>query len=98
MGELLAYLKERYSKAGERSEVQESMHRQRVKNSIISICEKYLKEAGDEFTFEVLGQDLTYAVIVIAEEPLSTRYDFVQVDANIFKARLKSFDIDLGTE
>lgn len=57
-----------------------------------------MKEAGDEFTFEVLGQDLTYAVIVIAEEPLSTRYDFVQVDANIFKARLKSFDIDLGTE
>lgn len=98
MGELLDYLKERYSKAGERTEVQESMHRQRVKNSIISICETHLKDAGDEFTFEVLGQDLTYAIIVIAEEPLSTRYEFVQLDANLFKARLKSFDIDLDSE
>lgn len=95
MGELLDYIKERYSRAGDRGEIQESMNRQRVKNSIVEICEKYLKNSGDEFTFEVLGRDLSYALIVIAEEPLSSRYDFVQVDESIFKATMKSFDLDL---
>lgn len=93
MNELLTYLKDRYLNSN-KSEMQDSISKQRVKNNIIDVCEKYLVNIGDEFTFEVLDKDLGYALAVIDEEPLRSRYSIIQVGENLLCASLK--EIDMG--
>ena len=94
MGELLDYFKDRYSKADSRSAMQDSIIKQKVKNSINSLCEKYLQKAGQEFTFEVGDKDLPYALAVIDEEPLKSRYTIVQVGQNLLMASLGDIDAE----
>lgn len=94
MGELLDYFKEKYSKAGSRSAMQDSIAKQRIKNSIVTVCEKYLTEAGAQFTFEVSDKDLPYALAVIDEEPLRSRYNIIQTGANLLCASLKEITIE----
>ena len=93
MGELADYFREKYSKSGSRAAMQDSIAKQRVKNNIVAVCEKYLKKAGDQFTFEVNDRDLPYALAVIDEEPLHSRYDIIQVGASLLCASLKEIDI-----
>lgn len=91
MGELLDYFSQALKKKKLYSE--EQMAKTLVKNTISSMCEEHLKNIGDIFTFEVLPKDLPYAVIVISEEPLKSKYDINQISKTMFQAMLKVVEI-----
>ena len=57
------------------------------------MCKRYLKEAGDELTFEVLPSSLPYIVEVIVEEPISSQYIINQISDSLFVARLQELEI-----
>lgn len=94
MGELIDCFKERFTKDN-RSETRDMMNKQRVKNAIVDLCNAYLSEAGEEFVFEVTQKDLPYAVVVITEEPLKSRYFITQISDSLFSARLQEIDLAL---
>ena len=87
MGELLNYFVDRFKKQSLYSEDQ--MARTLVKNTIASLCEEHLVNVGDIFTFEVLPRELAYAVMVVDEEPLRSKYDITQISKTMFQATLK---------
>lgn len=87
MGELLNYFSEKFKKQTPYSEDQ--MAKTLVSNTIMDLCDEYLTEIGDVFTFEVLPKDLTYAVMVIQEEPLKSKYDIMQSGKSLFRASIK---------
>jgi len=91
MGELLDYFSKRFKKQELYSEDQ--MSKTKVKNAIANLCEEYLEEAGDVFTFEVLPKDLSYAVMVIHEEPLKSQYDINQISKTMFRASMKEVEL-----
>lgn len=92
MGEISEYLKERMSKS-DNSTTKDLMNKQKVKNSILQICEEYLQEDGDTLTFEVLPKDLPYVSVVILEEPLKSRYIINQISNNLFVAQLSVLEL-----
>ena len=92
--ELLEYVKTRYSKDAEKRETLDQMNRQRVKNVVSSICEKYLTESGQVLSFEVLPKDLPFVIMVIDEEPLKSMYNIVQVSESLFNASLRELVLD----
>ena len=91
MGELLDYFTGRMKKKVPYSEYQ--MLKTLVKNTISNICEEHLKDVGDVLTFEVLPKDLSYAVMVIQEEPLKSKYDISQISKTNFQAMLRVLEI-----
>lgn len=91
MGELLDYLKSKYSKTSNTSEDQ--LAKTRVRNTISDMCQEKLKEVGSILTFEVLPKDLAYAVIVIDEEPLKSKYVINQISKTLFQASLREVEI-----
>ena len=91
MGELFDYFAGKYKKKSLYSEDQ--MAKTLVKNTISNLCEEYLVNIGDVFTFEVLPRDLSYAVMVIQEEPLRSKYNINQVSKSMFQASLKEVEI-----
>lgn len=91
MGELLDYFKNKYRKNISVSEDQ--MNKTTVKNTIADLCDKYLKDVGDVFTFEVLPKDLPYVVTVVDEEPLKSKYIINQVSKTLFEASLKELEL-----
>lgn len=92
MGELYNYFKEKYSKKNN-NEIKDMMNKQRVKNEIIKQCSEYLKEVGDEFTFEVIPSELQYVVEVITEEPLKSQFNITQISNSLFIASLKELEL-----
>lgn len=94
MGELLDYFKTKYKK--DTSTSKDLMERSTVKNAVVRMCEKYLVDAGDVLTFEVLQSALPQMVLIINEEPLKSMYDIVQVAPTLFEASLKEIDIEEG--
>lgn len=91
MGELFEYFKNKYGKRVSNSEDQ--LGKTNVKNAISELCEEYLKDVGDVFTFEVLPKDLPYVVTVIDEEPLKSKYVINQISKTLFEAVLKEVEI-----
>lgn len=91
MGELMEYVKERYAK-NDRSDTKDMMDKQRIKNSILAVCDEYIKD-DSSLIFEVLPSGLQYAVAVVTEEPLRSKYDIVQISDTLFAASLKSVEI-----
>lgn len=94
MSELSEYFRERYTK-NDNSSAKDIMSKQRVKNTIINLCDEYLKDADDELTFEVLDRELENAVIVINEEPIKSRYFITQISNSLFTARLQEIEIGI---
>lgn len=92
MGDLMEYVKERYSK-NDKSDTKDMMDKQRIKNSIMSVCDENIKDAGDSFIFEVMPSGLQYAVAVVNEEPLRSKYDIVQISDSLFSASLKAVEL-----
>lgn len=88
MSELFDYLKEKYSKNSEKSLMRDKMNIQRVTNTIASLCQKYLTEAGQVFTFEVAPKDLSYAIQAIEDESLTAIYNISQVSETLFEVSL----------
>ena len=93
MGELTEYFKERYGK--KQSITQDKITKTSVKNTIAELCEKYLEDANYVFTFEVDPRMLEYAVMVIDEEPLKSKYIITQISKTLFQAELIELDIDI---
>lgn len=91
MGELLEYFSGKFKKNASASE--EQMMKTRVKNAISDLCDKHLKDVGAIFIFEVLPNDLPYAVMVIEEEPLKSKYVINQIDKTLFQAELREVEI-----
>ena len=91
MGELLDYFKNKYGKTSSTSEDQ--LAKMIVKTTISDICENNLKEVGSILTFEVLPKDLVYAVSVIDEEPLKSKYVINQISKTMFEASLREVEI-----
>lgn len=87
MGELFDYVKQRYNKK-DVSEVDDLLRRSKVKNTIESLCDEYLVNPGDVFEFEVSPDDLQYAVSVLNEEPLKSKFTIVQSAPSLFNASL----------
>ncbi len=92
MGELMEYFKNKYYKKNVSSS-EDNMNKTNVKNTISELCEEYLKDVGDVFTFEVLPKDLPYVVAVIDEEPLKSKYIINQISKTLFEAMLKEVEI-----
>ena len=92
MGELMEYFKNKYYKKNVSSS-EDNMNKTNVKNTISELCEEYLKDVGDVFTFEVLPKDLPYVVAVIDEEPLKSKYIINQISKALFEAMLKEVEI-----
>lgn len=91
MGELTDYLIGKLKKKTVYSEDQ--MAKTLVRNTISKLCEEYLVNVGDVFTFEVLPKDLSYAVIVVQEEPLKSKYEINQISKSLFQASLRVVEI-----
>lgn len=91
MGELLDYFRSRVKKDNSSSD--DEMKKTKVKNAISDLCDRYLKDVDDVFKFEVLPSDLPYAVMVIEEEPLKSKYYITQVDKTLFEAVLKELEL-----
>lgn len=91
MGELFDYFKSKYTK--ETSSAQDEMSKTIVKNSISLLCEEYLTDDEQVFIFEVLPKDLPYAVSVIDEEPLKSKYVINQINKTLFQAVLREVDM-----
>lgn len=92
MGEISEYLKEKYFRS-HNSETKEHMYKQKVKNAILNICDDNLEDEDDELIFEVVGKDLTYAVSVINEEPIYSKYIITQKSDTLFSAKLRSIEL-----
>lgn len=90
MSGFLDFLKSRLNKT--ESQTNDIIKKTRVKNSISSICDTHLKDVGDVLRFEVSDEDLPYAVMVIDEEPLNSKYFIMQVDKTMFEASLKELE------
>lgn len=92
MGEILEYLKEKYTKS-HNSETQELINKQRVKNTVLFACDTHLKDADDVLTFEVIGKDLQYIAMVVVEEPLKSKYEIHQKSDSLFSAKLREIEL-----
>lgn len=86
MGQIFSLLQKRYSRPKENTNLIRQMG---IATKIDNLCTKYLKEVDDVFTFEVTGDDVAYAVIVIEEEPLINKFVINQISETLFQARLR---------
>ncbi len=86
MGQIFSLLQKRYSRPKENTNLIRQMG---IATKIDNLCTKYLKEVNDVFTFEVTGDDVAYAVIVIEEEPLINKFVINQISETLFQARLR---------
>ena len=94
MGELWDAISAKFLNKRDRSETQEKVQQQRVKNTIIHICDEKLKDASQSFVFESSQSDLPHVLIVIGEEPLKSKYDISQISETLFSAKLRALPED----
>ena len=92
MSEFTEAIKQRYFKP-RNAEIQDKMNKQRVKATILSLCDNYVKEAGDILVFECGSRELQYVVEAVNEEPLKSKYNILQTNETMFEASLVEIDI-----
>lgn len=90
MGKVLELLKKKYSKPKQNTDLVRQLG---ISNKIDSLCTKYLQSAEDVLRFEVLGDDLAYAVIVVDDEPLVNKFVINQISETLFEARLRQVEL-----
>lgn len=90
MKEILELLKKKYSKPKQNTALLRQMG---IATKIDNLCNKYLQSADDRLVFEVLGDDIAYAIIVIDEEPLVNKFVINQTSETMFEARLRQIQI-----
>ena len=90
MGELLDFVK---SKTVKNSNSVDLKRKVIVKNKLQEICDKYLVGADDVLEIEVLPNTLQYVLSSIDEEPLKSKYVFVQISESMF--RIKPMEVTL---
>ena len=84
MGELLDYVKSRYSKNNNSADLKRKVI---VKNKLQEVCDSYLENADDVLEIEVLPDSLQYILLSIDEEPLRSKYVFNQLSESIFQVK-----------
>lgn len=92
MSEFSEAIKQRYFKP-KNAEVQDKMNKQRVKTTILALCEKYIHEAGEVLTFECGAKELQYVVEVVNEEPLKSKYNIFQISETLFEVSLVEIEL-----
>ncbi len=92
MGELLDFFKEKYLKSGNTT-TKDLMQKQKVKNGILRVCEKCIKDSDEILTFEVLPADLPYVSEIVDEEPLKSKYEIMQISDTLFTAKLRELEL-----
>lgn len=93
MSEFTEALKLKYTKQ-KNSEIADMMAKQRVKVSILTLCDTYIKQAGDILVFECNRNDLQYIVVAINEDPLKSKYFIQQISETLFSASLVELDLN----
>ena len=68
------------------------MKKSKVKNSIMNLINENL-QMGDDLIIEVGPQDLSYAMVVLYEEPIRSLVTVDQIGNTLFKLRLKDIDL-----
>ena len=69
------------------------MAKQRVKVSILTLCDTYIKEAGQELVFECNKNDLQHVLVAINEDPLKSKFFIHQISETLFNASLIELEI-----
>lgn len=92
MSEFTEALKDKYTKQ-RNSEIADKMAKQRVKVSILTLCDTYIKQSGDVLIFECSKNDLQYVVVAINEDPLKSKYVIQQLSETLFSSRLVELDL-----
>lgn len=92
MSEFTEALKAKYTKQ-RNSEIADKMAKQRVKVSILTLCDTYIKQSGDVLIFECSKNDLQYVVVAINEDPLKSKYVIQQLSETLFSSRLVELDL-----
>lgn len=90
MGELTSLLKDKYFKS--KSTNKELVMRQKLKNSIISVAEKYLGECGEYLQIEIPESYLPYLPEILTDEQISSKYTVTQYNESLFYIGLKELD------
>lgn len=90
MGQIVDLLKKKYLRRKQGTDLVRQIG---IATKIDNLCTKYLQNADDVFRFEVIGDDLAYAIIVIDEEPLVNKFVIYQIEETIFEARLRHVQI-----
>lgn len=91
MGELAEFFRNKYF-VKDTSFTDVAVGKVSVRNTIDKLCTERLSDFGQELIFEVLDDDLPYAVMVINEEPLCSKYIITQIDKSLFSAQLREID------
>ena len=92
MSEFSDALNTRYSKQ-RNSEIADKMAKQRVKVSILTLCDTYIKKAGQELVFECNKNDLQHVLVAINEDPLKSKYFIHQISETLFHASLIELEL-----
>ena len=92
MSEFSDAIKQRYFKP-KNLEIQDKMNKQRVKTTILTLCEEHIKEAGDVLIFESGARELQYVVEAINEEPLKSKYNILQISETLFQSSLVEIEL-----
>lgn len=93
MGEFTEAFKKKYARQ-RNSEIADKIAKQRVKVSILNLCDTYIKQYGDVLVFECTKNDLQYVVVAVNEDPLKSKYFIQQLSETLFSARF--VELDLG--
>lgn len=69
------------------------LEKNKVRNAIERVCLENLLDFNDVLTFEALPNALDSTLAVIEEPSLTKKYDFYQITATLFQARLKEISV-----
>lgn len=92
MKEVWEIIVEKYFSFG-RSVSSNQLARVKVRNAIANLCDEYLTSPDMVLKFEILPSSLPYAVEVLSDETLTSKYVLQQVSESCFEARLLSLGV-----
>lgn len=91
MGELLDAISSRFIR--ETNDSDRQMHKVKIMNRILDLCNEYLTSPGAYLDFEVAENDLTAAIEAISDPGLTSRYVIEQLSEKIFRARAAEVEL-----
>ena len=71
----------------------ERLEANRVRTTIESYCDKYLKSVDDELMFEALPSAIDATIEVLEEKKFQEKFEFMQVSDTCFVVRLRELDL-----
>ena len=71
----------------------EKLEYNKVRNTIESYCEQYLKDVDDILKFEALPNALDATLAALEDKQFQEKYEFAQESPTLFLVRLKEFNL-----